>query len=75
MSSDLAQFVTGVRRAEAALREIFEPTPLQRNDYLSAKHGGEVWLKREDLSPVRSYKIRGAANAMRKALAADPGQR
>ena len=75
MSSDLSRFVIGVRAAEAALREIFEPTPLQRNDYLSAKYGADVWLKREDLSPVRSYKIRGAANAMRKALAADPGQR
>ena len=68
-------FLAGVRAAEAALREIFEPTPLQRNDYLSARYGAEIWLKREDLSPVRSYKIRGAANAMRKALAADPGRR
>ncbi len=68
-------FLDGVRRAEAALRAIFDPTPLQRNDYLSARHGAEIWLKREDLSPVRSYKIRGASNAMRKALAADPGRR
>ncbi len=73
--TDLARFVDGVRAAEIALRGIFDPTPLQRNDYLSAKYGGEVWLKREDLSPVRSYKIRGAANAMRKALAIDPDQR
>lgn len=70
-----ARFVEAVRAAEAALRPIFEPTPLQRNDYLSARHGAEIWLKREDLTPVRSYKIRGAANAMRKALAADPGRR
>ena len=63
-------FLAGVREAEAALRGLFEPTPLQRNDYLSAKYGADVWLKREDLSPVRSYKIRGAFNAMRKALAA-----
>ena len=26
----------------------------------------DIWLKREDLSPVRSYKLRGAFNAMRK---------
>ena len=70
-----ADFVAGARAAEAALREIFPPTPLQRNDFLSARWGAEVWLKREDLSPVRSYKIRGAANAMRKALAAEPGRR
>jgi threonine dehydratase len=75
MTQDTASFERGVRSAEAALRAIFDPTPLQRNDYLSARHKAEVWLKREDLSPVRSYKIRGAANAMRKALAADPGRR
>ncbi|MBP7242264.1 threonine ammonia-lyase IlvA [Amaricoccus sp.] len=68
-------FIAAVRAAEGALRPIFDPTPLQRNDYLSAKHRAEVWLKREDLTPVRSYKIRGAANAMRKALAADPARR
>lgn len=56
-------------RAEAttrALRSVFDPTPLQRNAYLSDKYGADIWLKREDLSPVRSYKIRGAFNAMRK---------
>ena len=68
-------FVAGVREAAAALRTLFEPTPLQRNDYLSARHGADVWLKREDLSPVRSYKIRGAFNAMRKALLARPDRR
>lgn len=68
-------FESAVRAAEASLRELFEPTPLQRNDYLSAKFGGDVWLKREDLSPVRSFKIRGAFNAMRVALAAEPGRR
>ena len=62
----------GVREAERALRALFEPTPLQRNDFLSTRYGGDVWLKREDLSPVRSYKLRGAFNAMRKALAATP---
>ena len=65
-------FIDAVRAAEAELRAIFEPPPLQRNDYLSAKYRAEVWLKREDLTPVRSYKIRGAATAMRKALAAEP---
>ncbi|TPE50257.1 threonine ammonia-lyase IlvA [Amaricoccus solimangrovi] len=73
--TDSADFLAGVARAGTALRELFEPTPLQRNEYLSAKYGAEIWLKREDLTPVRSYKLRGASNAMRKALAADPGQR
>ncbi|MCB2111602.1 MAG: pyridoxal-phosphate dependent enzyme, partial [Rhodobacteraceae bacterium] len=60
--------------AERKIRELFPPTPLQRNDHLSARHGAEIWLKREDLSPVRSYKLRGASNAMRKVLAETPGQ-
>lgn len=52
------------------MREIFPATPLQPNDHLSARYGATVYLKREDLSPVRSYKIRGAFNFFRKALAA-----
>ncbi len=60
--------------AERKLRELFAPTPLQRNDHLSARYGAEIWLKREDLSPVRSYKLRGASNAMRKVLADAPEQ-
>src|ERR1700760_4425480 len=39
-------------------------TPLQRNERLSDLVGGDVWLKREDLQPVRSYKLRGAYNLM-----------
>lgn len=62
----MENFVASVRLAESALRDLFEPTPLQRNDHLSAKHGADIWLKREDLTPVRSYKLRGAYNAMRK---------
>ena len=60
--------------AERKMRELFQPTPLQRNDHLSARFGADIWLKREDLSPVRSYKIRGAFNAMRKVIAAAPDQ-
>ncbi len=56
------------------MRRLFPVTPLQRNDHLSARYGADIWLKREDLSPVRSYKIRGAFNAMRKVLAREPGR-
>lgn len=62
----MENFTASVRQAEIALRDLFEPTPLQRNDHLSARYGAEIWLKREDLTPVRSYKLRGAFNAMRK---------
>ncbi len=37
-------------------------TPVQHNPRLSTLTGTEVWLKREDLQPVRSYKLRGAYN-------------
>ncbi len=54
------------------MRGVFEPTPLQRNDHLSELYNAEIFLKREDLSPVRSYKLRGAFNAMRKVIHARP---
>jgi len=71
----MTQFSTAARQATAALRELFPETPLQRNDFLSARHEAEIWLKREDLTPVRSYKLRGAFNAMRKVRARNPEQR
>ena len=62
----MTDFRTFAKEAEAALRAVFAPTPLQKNEHLSAIYGADIWLKREDLSPVRSYKLRGAFNAMRK---------
>lgn len=59
-------FADRARAAEQAMRDVFPATPLQRNAHLSDRFGADIWLKREDLSPVRSYKIRGAHNAMRK---------
>ncbi|MGH3881672.1 MAG: threonine ammonia-lyase IlvA [Actinophytocola sp.] len=41
---------------------VIPPSPLQRNERLSARHDLDVWLKREDLNTVRSYKGRGALN-------------
>ena len=59
-------FKTLARAAEAEMRSVFAETPLQKNAHLSAIYDADIWLKREDLSPVRSYKLRGAFNAMRK---------
>jgi threonine dehydratase len=61
--------MTGVESAKSAIRAIFPETPLQLNEHLSRRYGANIWLKREDLSPVRSYKIRGAFNFFRKAIA------
>ena len=71
----MTDFPAQARAATAALRGLFPETPLQRNDFLSARHDAEIWLKREDLSPVRSYKLRGAFNAMRKVRDKQPDQR
>lgn len=70
----MTSFKDMARVAERAMREVFPETPLQRNAYLSEKYGADIWLKREDLSPVRSYKLRGAFNAMRKVLESQPDQ-
>ena len=61
-------FQKAARSATQAMREVFQPTPLMRNDHLSERYEADIWLKREDLSPVRSYKLRGAFNAMRKVI-------
>ena len=42
------------------LKNIVHKTPLMYNANLSAKYQCNVFLKREDLQIVRSYKIRGA---------------
>lgn len=65
----MTNFLNRVNEAAEAVRALFPETPLQQNDYLSRKTGARVLLKREDLSPVRSYKIRGAFNFFRKAIA------
>lgn len=58
-----------VDSAADAMRSLFAQTPLQLNEHLSARYGAEIYLKREDLTPVRSYKIRGAFNFFRKVIA------
>lgn len=53
-----------VEDAAARLDGVVSRTPLQLNERLSAATGAYVWLKREDLQPVRSYKLRGAYNVI-----------
>jgi len=50
--------------AYARLKDVVKKTPLTYNHNLSRKYGCEVYLKREDLQIVRSYKLRGAFNMM-----------
>jgi threonine dehydratase len=46
------------------LKDIVTRTPLAFNQNLSDEFGCKVYLKREDLQIVRSYKLRGAYNLM-----------
>ena len=54
-----------ILKAGHTLNEILSPTPLMQNMNLSEQCNAEVYLKREDLQVVRSYKIRGAYNKIR----------
>ncbi len=64
MNPQVGQVAPLVEEAVERLAGVATRTPLERNERLSALVGGEVWLKREDLQPVRSYKLRGAYNLM-----------
>ena len=53
-----------IEGAAKRLKSVVYHTPLQYNANLSRKYQCSVYLKREDLQIVRSYKIRGAYNMM-----------
>jgi threonine dehydratase len=53
-----------VLEARHVLSPVVEKTPLLRNENLSDLFEAEVYLKREDLQAVRSYKVRGAYNKL-----------
>jgi len=48
--------------AKERIKGVAVHTPLMKNENLSEEFSAQVWLKREDLQPVRSYKLRGAYN-------------
>jgi len=51
-------------KANHVLSRVIEPSPLQRNELLSSIYECNVYLKREDMQVVRSFKIRGAYNVI-----------
>lgn len=53
-----------IYQAKMRLQGVALHTPLSLNENLSEKYDSKIWLKREDLQPVRSYKLRGAYNKM-----------
>ncbi len=56
--------VENVEKAARNLQGVISKTPLLQNLWLSQTYGANIYLKREDLQVVRSYKIRGAYNKM-----------
>jgi len=54
----------GVADASARLNNVVNRTPLELNRNLSTKYNCNIFLKREDLQVVRSYKLRGAYNML-----------
>jgi threonine dehydratase len=55
-------YTINIDQAYEVLKKVVLKTPLQFHRKLSEKFGADVYLKREDLQVVRSYKIRGAYN-------------
>jgi threonine dehydratase len=51
-----------INKAHELLKNVVLKTPLQFHRKLSEKFQAHIYLKREDLQVVRSYKIRGAYN-------------
>jgi len=54
--------VNKILRAYNNNKNFIKNTLLEKNNRLSAKYGCNIFLKREDLQAIRSFKIRGAYN-------------
>lgn len=52
------------RILDARVYDVARETPIDKAALLSKRFGNHVWLKREDLQPVFSFKLRGAYNKM-----------
>jgi threonine dehydratase len=48
-------------KASKTIQEILPSTPLIKNDWLSSKYSANIFLKLENMQPVGSFKLRGAA--------------
>src|SRR5579859_1221077 len=63
-----------IDEAEKGLEKVIAKTPLQFSKRLSHKYSANIYIKREDLQEVRSFKIRGAYNKMRTLSSEDKKQ-
>jgi len=60
--SSYRPLLSDIQRAKQRIGGVVVSTPLAKNFPLCERFKAEIWLKREDLQQVRSYKIRGAYN-------------
>ena len=56
--------LNGITRAADAIRPYLASTPLLRSELLSRALEADIWLKYETMTPIASFKIRGALNAV-----------
>ncbi|MBL6647194.1 MAG: threonine ammonia-lyase IlvA [Flavobacteriaceae bacterium] len=54
--------IESIEQAKSVVSDVAVKTILQSNKRLSDDYGAHIYLKREDLQPVRSFKLRGAYN-------------
>ena len=61
--------IQSIQEAKDIVRDVALETPLQLNERLSEQYGAKVYFKREDLQPIRSFKLRGAYHKIYKLTA------
>lgn len=59
----------GIEDALGNIRPHLPPTPFVRSEIFSRAFEGDVWLKNETTTPIASFKLRGALNAVLRAKA------
>ena len=64
MSATIADYGLDFTGTRDRLKRVVKHTPLTLSRTLSRKYNCQIYLKREDLQVVRSYKLRGAFNMM-----------
>ncbi len=58
--------IKNIQKAKDIVRDVALVTPLQHNERLSEQYEANVYFKREDLQPIRSFKLRGAYHKIYK---------
>ena len=59
--------LAGIEEAEGRIRPHLAETPLLRSEILSRAMSADVWLKLETVSPIASFKLRGALAVLSRA--------